>query len=518
MHTVSFFSFKGGVGRTNLLLNVAYGLAREGAFVVVADWDLHAPGLTVMETLAQPLPEGAEEATYPEGGDRRRGVLDFLDAILDEGAEIPDPRTLARPTRMGKDLRNPSAKPADQGDIWFVPTGRFQPDDENQEYHRQLLRVQGRNLAGWKSRFDQEADVENPVEVLKYFRSRIEVIEHEELGKPDYLLVDSRTGMTEIGDLLMSTEFVDRMVIVAGLNEQNFAGLETVVRGLQKVIPPGDVRWYLTLVTSPVPPGEEELKRLRLSRLDDLLRSLARDLKPGEKEPMPEIHQVPYHSWIALSDEIMLRRFPDSDPAQAALAVTKEVQRYRRWHASPARLKNRPKRAGESESVFEGIVKDYPGIAHAWDDLATCQLRNGDYPAARASYAEAIKLDQGEWIYVLNDAELALIEEDFDRAESRLENATPKASEQRQHAMLKLALALVRGEHVEIKSVHAELTGLNASMEKSSTWSYEDMIPFVERLPDAAAWLFKEWICAAKHEDGADPSSALEAYEASMSS
>ena len=42
MRIIAFYSFKGGVGRTTALLNVAYCLAERGRKVVVADWDLHA--------------------------------------------------------------------------------------------------------------------------------------------------------------------------------------------------------------------------------------------------------------------------------------------------------------------------------------------------------------------------------------------------------------------------------------------------------------------------------------------
>ena len=44
MITVSFFSFKGGVGRTQALLNTAYLLAEKKYFVVMLDMDIHAPG------------------------------------------------------------------------------------------------------------------------------------------------------------------------------------------------------------------------------------------------------------------------------------------------------------------------------------------------------------------------------------------------------------------------------------------------------------------------------------------
>ena len=43
MYVATFYSFKGGVGRTLALLNVAYELADSGLKVLVVDFDLEAP-------------------------------------------------------------------------------------------------------------------------------------------------------------------------------------------------------------------------------------------------------------------------------------------------------------------------------------------------------------------------------------------------------------------------------------------------------------------------------------------
>ena len=42
---VTFYSFKGGTGRTMALANVAWILAANGMRVLIADWDLESPGL-----------------------------------------------------------------------------------------------------------------------------------------------------------------------------------------------------------------------------------------------------------------------------------------------------------------------------------------------------------------------------------------------------------------------------------------------------------------------------------------
>src|SRR5689334_13666622 len=42
---ITFYSYKGGTGRTMAMANVAWILASNGHRVLVADWDLESPGL-----------------------------------------------------------------------------------------------------------------------------------------------------------------------------------------------------------------------------------------------------------------------------------------------------------------------------------------------------------------------------------------------------------------------------------------------------------------------------------------
>src|SRR5438309_1113305 len=42
---ITFYSYKGGTGRTMLLANLAWTLASQGKRVLAVDWDLEAPGL-----------------------------------------------------------------------------------------------------------------------------------------------------------------------------------------------------------------------------------------------------------------------------------------------------------------------------------------------------------------------------------------------------------------------------------------------------------------------------------------
>ena len=51
MYITTFYSFKGGVGRTMALVNTAVTLALRGRRVLVVDFDVEAPGLDTFDVL-----------------------------------------------------------------------------------------------------------------------------------------------------------------------------------------------------------------------------------------------------------------------------------------------------------------------------------------------------------------------------------------------------------------------------------------------------------------------------------
>jgi MinD-like ATPase involved in chromosome partitioning or flagellar assembly len=51
MYTITFYSFKGGVGRSLALANVGAHLALTGRKVLLVDFDLEAPGLDTFSKL-----------------------------------------------------------------------------------------------------------------------------------------------------------------------------------------------------------------------------------------------------------------------------------------------------------------------------------------------------------------------------------------------------------------------------------------------------------------------------------
>lgn len=73
---VTFYSYKGGVGRSFAVANIAAILTQWGSKVLVVDWDIEAPGLN--------------HYFAPFANEMRAGVLDFLE---DCGRGAPRPWT-----------------------------------------------------------------------------------------------------------------------------------------------------------------------------------------------------------------------------------------------------------------------------------------------------------------------------------------------------------------------------------------------------------------------------------------
>ena len=100
MYVITFYSFKGGVGRTMALANVGLELARRGRRVLLVDFDLEAPGLDTFDLLKPP------SATH--------GIVDFV-ATYRETGSAPD---------ITDFVYRPQIPMEGVGSVWVMPTGK----------------------------------------------------------------------------------------------------------------------------------------------------------------------------------------------------------------------------------------------------------------------------------------------------------------------------------------------------------------------------------------------------------
>lgn len=252
----TFYSYKGGVGRSMALANVGVLMALEGHRVLLVDWDLEAPGLEVFFRNAGKL-EGDPSSTP--------GVLDLLDAQA-EGRSLSWKECLLSAKVFGHSL-----------DI--ISSGR-RTDDYRQ-------RVQHLN---WETLFSEHR-IGNYINALR---------EEWRLAY-DFILIDSRTGITDIGDIC-TVILPDVLVLLFVTNHQNVDGINGVItraRTARSKLPINRGK----LIGVPVPARDErdresdrfeEWKRIFAEQFGDLYR----DWLPRTVPPSDALHRI-YIPYVA---------------------------------------------------------------------------------------------------------------------------------------------------------------------------------------------------------------------------
>jgi MinD-like ATPase involved in chromosome partitioning or flagellar assembly len=224
VYTITFYSFKGGVGRTMALVNVAAQLAKMGRKVLLVDFDLEAPGLETFDHLRPPRP-------HP-------GLVEFV--------------TEYRRTHCAPDVRDyiysAGSVGKEGGQLWVMPAGR-----RDAQYQSALAHIDWIKLYGEEEGFLLLEDTKAQWE-------------HE--FKPDYVLIDSRTGHTDV-EGICTRQLPDAVVVLFFPNEQNLVGLRDVCRRIRAEATDGlkkNIR--LHFVMSNVPDLDDEDRVLR-DRLED---------------------------------------------------------------------------------------------------------------------------------------------------------------------------------------------------------------------------------------------------------
>ena len=202
---ISFYSYKGGTGRSMALANVAWILASGGKRVLVIDWDLEAPGLhryfrpflldkdlTSSEGVIDMVLEYAVEAiTPPEGGEKKP-----------DDWYIPYTNILRYATSLRRNFPG-------QGRLDFVPAGR-----QTQSYAARM------NSFDWRNFYERLGGGVFLDEVIVRMREEY-----------DYILIDSRTGVSDTSGIC-TIKMPDALVVCFTLNNQSIEGALSVANSV----------------------------------------------------------------------------------------------------------------------------------------------------------------------------------------------------------------------------------------------------------------------------------------------
>ncbi|WP_017325507.1 P-loop ATPase, Sll1717 family [Synechococcus sp. PCC 7336] len=224
---VSFYSFKGGVGRSTALGMTAISLAKRNRRVVTIDFDLEAPGISV---LFQPDidPSNTEE----------NGVLDYLyQRYLTPEENIPNIEDCIYKINF-----------SGHGEIYLIPAGGY-----NENYIHRLAELDRRT---WQSFYQGDR---NPVSML--------ISDVNELLDPDVILIDARPGFNDISAIALF-DLADTGIICFSPTDQSFEGLRYVVQAIRKQSNyrgKPDLRFLLT----PMPTVSEEQSQTWIDKAEN---------------------------------------------------------------------------------------------------------------------------------------------------------------------------------------------------------------------------------------------------------
>jgi tetratricopeptide (TPR) repeat protein/MinD-like ATPase involved in chromosome partitioning or flagellar assembly len=186
VRTVTFYSYKGGTGRSLLVANVGVLAARLGMRVILVDLDLEAPGLPYK---------------FPSQPFKGPGVVEWLTS-----AERPDVEELIQPIQLDSPFLS-------GGELLLITAS----DKPSRRYLQAMRQIQEGPLNG---------DANIAATALLALKDAI-----EEYVSPDLLLIDSRTGITTTNAITTRILADEIAVLTLNTNEQ-LDGTREVLRSL----------------------------------------------------------------------------------------------------------------------------------------------------------------------------------------------------------------------------------------------------------------------------------------------
>lgn len=273
-YIITFYSFKGGVGRTTTAAMSALKIARQGHRVCMIDLDFEAPGLSNV-TLSDTSVQSKDGI----------GVIDYLleRSLTPDQEDIPLDDYLVR---LSDEIIEEK-----EGELWLMPAGTI---DEN--YLIKLGRLDFQEMSA--EDFSDSA--------LKQLF--LDLQHHRAF---DYYVVDSRTGITDIGGLALNG-LADLNVMLFGIGSQNVQGMHFVLQHLRPILEKQSkksrqIASRLMLVFGPISLGwnhkiDKQIKNKLFQLADDVIKE---QLGQVDKQMIPHDPLIiPYLASLPHQDDL----------------------------------------------------------------------------------------------------------------------------------------------------------------------------------------------------------------------
>jgi tetratricopeptide (TPR) repeat protein/cellulose biosynthesis protein BcsQ len=327
---VTFYSFKGGVGRSMALLNVASILAGRGRRVLMIDFDLEAPGITLLQ----------EKQSTGEPTIWKAGLVELVEDFVKsphESALVDQKNSIRLQDEYITSIAIPEKlKRSENGYLHMMPCGRL-----DNTYEKRLYNI----------KFDKLYEEGIGLPLFKHFKNVI-----KNSGLYDYVLVDSRTGLSDEGSIC-TRDLADYLVVIMGLNRQNVEGTARVLRQLKEG---GWKGGRVICVASPMPVHYEELRNSRMEAARQAIEHSGLNVKL-------DLH-IPYHPRLALDEDLLIYDWSQTDLFSAYEALQSAVRSLAKdtqetWVENVVNEINQS-RAGEAVHWLREILVESPDTAN----------------------------------------------------------------------------------------------------------------------------------------------------------
>ena len=365
------------------LMNVAYQLAGWGRHVLIVDMDLEAPGLSRTDEFS---PSSKDVIDLLSDA---MSVLDGEQATKELAKQLP-PLSIYIRSVIDANLVPLAPKLGQLGRLDLIGV------DVNRDHLGRLARLGLKDLS--HDRLIELSRLLHHCLKAQRFPHRpfwLEEFEPSEECAYDYVLVDSRTGITEIGGLCVGP-LSDRLVVVTGLNDQNIKGTREVLEEVGVLPEPRSAAsppWEeadrpelnpslgpkpTIVVASPVP-QETTITAERLKKVKATLGI----------EPLA----LSYHLLQALTETIFVREHPKLQLSLEYRELAARAMSLVRDDASTLTLEARSFIGGRAVDLALAatlrLAPCDPGVGSAFLGAltGTSDARNSELPEMRQAYA-----------------------------------------------------------------------------------------------------------------------------------
>jgi tetratricopeptide (TPR) repeat protein len=297
---ITFYSYKGGTGRSMALANVAWILASNGKRVLTVDWDLEAPGLHRYYT---PFLTD-KDLTGSEG--LIDLLIEFRDATAIGGAGADDDKWHEAYADISSYVISLDWDFPRGGTLDILPAGR-----------------QGASYSARVNSFDW----------VEFYERRgggvfLESIKEKMRADYDYVLIDSRTGVSDTSGIC-TVQMPDAVVVCFTLNNQGIQGSAAVSHSIydQRLRKGRDIAIF------PVPMRVEPFEKIKMDTRRDYAKRMFEvfpaHLSPQLRAQFQEDTQVKYLPYYAYEE--ILATFgnrPGESESTSLLAPAERLTAY----------------------------------------------------------------------------------------------------------------------------------------------------------------------------------------------